>query len=127
MSQESSPMAVKPGRALPTDILTGSVTAAGTLITIPAGRAFEGEIALQGGHNLAANVGVTVATAGTGVTPAAGAVVAGLRITGTASGVSAEAVQRVRVVAGSADATLAVAADGTVPAFFRVTANGVLL
>lgn len=65
------------GTGAAANILDGFSTAAGTLLTIPAGRTWVGTIAINGGVAVAAGGSattgtVTISTAGSGVTPAAG-------------------------------------------------------
>ena len=68
----------------PADLRNGHATATGTLITIPAGRRFSGEISVHAGSTTASTVTATVTTAGTGVSPAAGTVLAKAQVTGLA-------------------------------------------
>ena len=70
-----------PAASLAADILVGRATAdAATIITIPAGRTWQGSITLSGGLSSAAAAAAasatpTVSVAGTGVVPAAGILV----------------------------------------------------
>ena len=69
-----------PAAVLPANILDGFLSGSGTLLTIPAGRQWQGAITIAGYPN-GASQNATVVTAGSGVIPAAGAQVAGLPMT----------------------------------------------
>jgi len=73
-----------PGQPNSSEIICNSVTATGTLVTIPAGKWFTGELSLTGATSVAGNCFPTVTTSGTGVAPASGTVVGRLHLTGVA-------------------------------------------
>lgn len=66
------------------EILCNSRTATGTLITIPAGKWYTGNLSMTGATSVAGNCFPTVTTAGTNVAPAASTVIARLHLTGVA-------------------------------------------
>lgn len=66
------------------DVVGGTLTASGTLVTIPAGRRFTANLLLSGSVAVAGNSISTVATSGTNAAPASGSVVARLNLVGLA-------------------------------------------
>lgn len=66
------------------DLLNGSRTTNGTIITIPAGRGWSGEILVSATAALAATVTPTVTVSGVGADPDNGSIVHRLSITGLA-------------------------------------------
>lgn len=70
-------------------ILAGSLTASGTLITIPAGMTFSGDLTVAASSAVAGTSTVTVSTAGTNVAPAAG-VIARISVTGLLASAGAD-------------------------------------
>ena len=73
-----------PGLPNSSEIVCNSVTATGTLITIPAGKWFTGDVSLTGAISVAGTCNPTVATSGTNAAPASGTIVARLMLTGVA-------------------------------------------
>jgi len=78
-----------PGSPGSDQILAGSVTASGTLLTIPAGTIFSGNLAVAASSAVAGTSTVTVSTAGTNVAPAAG-VIARISVTGLLASAGAD-------------------------------------
>lgn len=70
-------------------ILAGSVTATGTMITIPAGMTYSGDLTVAASSAVAGTSTVTVSTAGTNVAPAAG-VIARISVTGLLASAGAD-------------------------------------
>lgn len=110
------------------DVRNGSRTTTGTILTIPAGHAFTGNIQISASVGVAATAttSVTLAGGGTGIEPAAGAVLCRLSLGGLAlTTVNSNAYQEVLILAGDADATLEFNTGGATSA--SVTVNGTLL
>lgn len=70
-------------------ILASTVTASGTMITIPAGMTFSGDLSVAASSAVAGTSTVTVSTAGTNVAPAAG-VIARISVTGLLASAGAD-------------------------------------
>lgn len=70
-------------------ILASSVTATGTMITIPAGMTYSGDLTVAASSAIAGTSTVTVSTAGTNVAPAAG-VIARISVTGLLASAGAD-------------------------------------
>lgn len=66
------------------DIACNSLTASGTLLTVPAGRQWNGEIQLTASITVLGTCAPTVQTAGTGATPTAGTIIHRLNVAGLA-------------------------------------------
>lgn len=73
-----------PGQPNSSEIISFSRITTGTLITIPAGKWYTGNLSLTGATSVAGNCFPTVATAGTNAAPAAGTVISRLTLTGVA-------------------------------------------
>lgn len=95
-------------------ILAGSVTATGTLITIPAGVIFSGNLAVAASSAIAGTSTVVVSTAGTNVAPAAGAI-ARISVTGLLASAGADSYTTEIVVKAPPEnsVTLTVTVTGT--------------
>jgi len=78
-----------PGSPGSDQILAASVTATGTLITIPAGMTFTGDLAVAASSAIAGTSTVVVSTAGTNVAPVAGPV-ARISVTGLLASAGAD-------------------------------------
>lgn len=70
-------------------ILASSVTATGTMITIPAGMTYSGDLTVAASSAVAGTSTVTVSTTGTNVAPAAG-VIARISVTGLLASAGAD-------------------------------------
>jgi hypothetical protein len=73
-----------------TEILNGSRTTTGTLLTIPAGKWFTGNLQMTAAVAVAGTSSPTVTTAGTNAAPAAGSVIARLNVTGLLAAAAAD-------------------------------------
>lgn len=71
-----------PGQPNSSEIICGSRTTTGTLITIPAGKWYTGTLTVTASSAVAGTSAPTVATAGTDVAPSAGTVVGRHSVTG---------------------------------------------
>lgn len=78
-----------PGSPGSDQILASTATSSGTLLTIPAGTLFSGDLTLVASSAVLGTSTVTVSTAGTNVAPAAG-VIARLSLSGLATAVAAD-------------------------------------
>lgn len=78
-----------PGLPSASDILNGSRTTSGTLITIPAGKWFTGNIQINAAVAALATSSPTVTVSGTGAAPASGSVVARVDASGLVAGAAA--------------------------------------
>jgi hypothetical protein len=103
-----------PGSPGSDQILAGSVTATGTLITIPAGMIFSGNLAVAASSAIAGTSTVVVSTAGTNVAPAAGPI-ARISVTGLLSSAGADsyAIEVVVKAPPENSVTLTAAISGT--------------
>lgn len=112
----------------PGDIRCSTRTATGTIITVPAGRVFCGDIYIAASISVAGTgtPRVTVNGGGTGVEPAASTIIHQLSMTGLALSTVAQA-GKIEIVcrAGDADMTLDFNTGGASSA--SVTINGFLL
>jgi hypothetical protein len=118
----------------PNNILSGTVTrtdttSSGTLITIPAGRTWVGEVVVSIASTAAAIVAATVTTAGTNAVPAAGTVVARVNVGGLTSGCfTAQATFSVRAVAPAGNTiSLFLINTSATANTSSATANGILI
>jgi hypothetical protein len=68
----------------PSTIINGNRTSSGTILTIPAGLTFTGDVSISGSIAVAATGHATVTASGTGSIPATGSVVADLSLGGLA-------------------------------------------
>ncbi len=95
-------------------ILANTVTATGTLITIPAGTIYSGDLTVAASSAVAGTSTVTVSTAGTNVAPAAG-VIARISVTGLLASAGADSYTTEIVVKAPPenDVTLTVSVTGT--------------
>ena|SRR5258706_186925 len=66
------------------DILCSTRTTTGTMITVPAGRGYTGDLVLSAAVSVAGTSIPTVAVNGTNAVPAAGSVIARINLTGLA-------------------------------------------
>lgn len=73
-----------PGSPNSSEIICSSHTTTGTLITVPAGKWYTGNLSLTGATSVAGNCFPTVTTSGTNVSPATGTVISRLTLTGVA-------------------------------------------
>lgn len=78
------------GQPNASEILNGSRTTTGTLLTIPAGKWFTGNLQLTAAVAAVGTSAPTVTTAGTGVAPVAGSVIARLNVTGLLASAAAD-------------------------------------
>lgn len=111
-----------------TAVATNSVTPV-TLITVPAGRVWKGQVTVSIASTAAAIVAATVDTAGTGVAPAAGTIVGRVNIGGLTSGAFCDSQSfEVCVSAPSGNVvTLRLINTSATANTSSATANGVLL
>lgn len=70
------------GQPNSSEILSGSQTTTGTLLTIPAGKWFTGNLQMTASVAAVGTSAPTVTTAGTNVAPAAGSVISRLNVSG---------------------------------------------
>ncbi len=106
-----------PGIPNSSEIICGTRTTTGTLVTIPAGKWYTGNISMTASVALAGASAPTVATAGTNVAPAAGTVIARCDSAGLlASASSNSSYQEIIVLAPS---------ENDVTLEFTAGANGV--
>jgi hypothetical protein len=75
------------------EIICGSRTTTGTLITIPAGKWYTGNLQITASAAVAGTSAPTVTTAGTDVAPAAGQVISRLTINGLALTTVADSIE----------------------------------
>lgn len=140
MAHELNPLATKPGRPEPRDILAGTATTAApatpgfVFLTIPAGRVWEGEVtisALTGTGVVTGPLILQVSTdgLGLGLNPADEAILFEGRVTAAVSTIADFGPIKLRVYAGDAAATLMLDGSGTwgTAPLVRATANGVLV
>jgi hypothetical protein len=89
-------------------------TTTGTLITVPAGRAFTGDLVLSASVSVAGTSNPTVSTSGTGAAPVSGTVLSRLNLNGLALTTVADSVaHEVFVVATTNDITIEFTAGAT--------------
>lgn len=81
-----------PGQPNASEIICGSRTTTGTLITIPAGKWYTGTLAVSAAVAVAGTSAPTVTTAGTNVAPATGTVVGRAIATGLLAAAAANGV-----------------------------------
>lgn len=93
-------------------ILSASVTATGTLITIPAGMTFSGNLTVAASSAIAGTSTVTVSTAGTNVAPAAG-VIARISVTGLLASAGADSYSTEVIVKAPPENSVTLAATVT--------------
>lgn len=79
-----------PGSPNASEIICGSRTTTGTLITIPAGKWYTGDLTLTANVAAVGTSAPTVTTAGTNVAPASGSVVARLNVSGLLAATGAQ-------------------------------------
>lgn len=126
MSQEFS---VEAGNILSGTAVATNSTSAVTIITIPAGRQWVGDVTISVASTAAAIVSATVQTSGTNVVPASGTVVSRVNIGGlTSGGFAAPLRARVRVVAPPQNTvTLQLVNTSATANTSSASANGVLI
>ena len=73
-----------PGQPDPTEIQCATRTTTGTLVTVPAGRWYTGDLVLSAAVSVAGTSTPVVTVNGTNASPAAGTVVARINLTGLA-------------------------------------------
>jgi len=110
----------------PGDVVCGSRTTAGTIITIPAGRQWCGSIMISASATTAGTATPTVTVTGTNASPANGTVVNRLSITGLALSTVADSamIDLIAFAPAGNDVTLEFATGGAASA--AVVANGFL-
>lgn len=106
-----------PGAPASDEILANTLSATGTLITIPASKTFTGNVALSASVAVAGASNPTVQTAGTNVAPAAGTVLLRLNIAGLALSTVADSQETEIIVRAPAEndvtVTFTAGANGT--------------
>lgn len=108
-------------------ILCGSRATAGTLITVPAGKVWCGDVMLQACVAAAATGSPTVTVQGAGAAPDAGTVVHRLSLTGLSVSAVAAGVPVSVVVRAPAENAITLELAGGNATAFAAVANGVLL
>lgn len=79
-------------------ILSGSRTTSGTLLTVPAGNTFTGNLQLTAAVAVAGTSAPTVSVSGTNAAPASGSIVARLNVTGLLASAAADSIDTEIVV-----------------------------
>lgn len=73
-----------PGQPSATEILCATRTTTGTMVTIPAGKWFTGDLTISASVSVAGTSTPTVTTSGTNAAPASGTVIGRINLTGLA-------------------------------------------